>query len=167
MRPITTAVSDLRWIHPEVTERIYELRDGEGTVARLSWESSDGAAASGRSAAGSWTLRRLGFLNPHVVALDSTSGRQVFRFDATMNGGGLAQAEDGHQYRWYSNLWRAEWGWIDTAGNDLLKFRRSFDVDEKQEGHLEVLEAGARSQHVDLLALVGWYLIIMIAESHA
>ncbi|MBW3670933.1 MAG: hypothetical protein KY432_04595 [Acidobacteria bacterium] len=88
----------------------------------------------------------------------------MFRFDATMSGGGMAHADDGHLYRWYANLWRAEWGWMSSGQNDLVKFRRSFDVVEKQEGAVELLEAGREVPNLELMILVGWYLIIAVAE---
>lgn len=163
MTTIRDVSAELKWIHPDVTKRNYELRAGGERVASLSWDASDNSIATATSESGTWTLRRLGFLNPHVVALDASSGSQVFRFDATANGGGVAQASDGHHYRWYANNWRAEWGWMDTAENELVKFHRSFDVDEKQEGNIEILDKGRDVGHLDLLALVGWYLIIMSA----
>ncbi len=155
---------ELKWIHPEATRRYYELRSGDDVLASLAWDESDESAATAKAGDRSWTFRRLGFLNPHVVALDS-SGSQVFRFDATMSGGGMGHASDGHLYRWFANLWRAEWGWMDSGQNDLIKFHRSFDVNEKQEGNLELLDAGRDTSNLELLVLLGWYLIITISES--
>lgn len=155
---------DLRWIHPDLTRQYFELRSGDEVVATLTWDPT-GESAAAKANDRSWTLRRLGFLNPHVVALDG-SGSQTFRFDATMSGGGMGHARDGHLYRWYSNLWRAEWGWMDSGENDLLKFRRSFDVEEKQEGFVELLETSRDNPNLELLILVGWYLIITAAETN-
>lgn len=167
MKSVRDAGSELNWIHPDVTRRHYELRAGDETIASLTWDAPDGSIATAKSGESSWTFRRLGFLNPHVVALEPGSGKQVFRFDATMSGGGLAQADDGHHFRWYANLWRAEWGWMDTAEKDLVKFRRSFDVDEKQEGKIEVLDLARDNPRLDLLIVLGWYLIIMVADLSA
>ncbi|MDX1583549.1 MAG: hypothetical protein R3338_08115 [Thermoanaerobaculia bacterium] len=164
MKAIGEVSQELKWVHPDVEKRYYELRAGEEIVATLEWDSPDGSVAIAKTSTGSWSLRRLGFLNPHVVALETGSGSQVFRFDATMSGGGLAQASDGHHYRWYATLWRAEWGWMDTGGSELVKFHRSFDVDEKHEGNLDVLEKGRKVPQLDLLVTVGWYLIIMVAD---
>lgn len=167
MKSIKDVEKEMSWVHPEVAKRHYELRAGTEELASLTWDVPDGSIAIAKTDSGSWTLRRLGFLNPHVVALDKGSGKQVFRFDAAMSGGGLAQATDGHHYRWYANLWRAEWGWMDTGGTELVKFHRSFAVDEKQEGELEILDKGRESLHLDLLVTVGWYLIIMVADMTA
>lgn len=155
---------EMSWIHPDPAVRRYELRAAERILATLSWNESDPSVATGQSGDQSWTFRRLGFLNPHVVALDD-SGKQVFRFDATMSGGGMGHAEDGHLYRWYANLWRAEWGWMDSGEADLVRFRRSFDVNEKQEGNLDLPELGRDNPNLEVLVLLGWYLIITVAEN--
>ncbi len=155
---------ELKWLHPEVGRRYYELRSGDDLLATLEWDEKDGSTATATAGDNRWTLSRLGFLNPHVIAVDS-AGKQILRFDATMSGGGMAHATDGHLYRWFANLWRAEWGWMDTAQNDLVKFHRSFDVNEKQEGTLELLDAGRDTSNLELLVLLGWYLIITISEA--
>jgi hypothetical protein len=155
---------NLQWIHPDLTKRHFELRDETDVAATLTWEKPTGSIAIARSEAGAWSFKRLGFLNPRVSAIDLESRAQVARFDAAISGAGVAQTKDGYTFRWYSNLWRAEWGWIDSGGNDLLKFRRSFDVEEKKEGRLEILDAAHDHRHLALLALMGWYLIILIAE---
>jgi hypothetical protein len=164
VKPIREASSNLQWIHPDPTKRHFELKDEGDTVATLTWEKPTGSIAIARSSGGAWSLKRLGFLNPRVSAIDLESRTQLVRFDATVSGDGLAQTKDGYTFRWHSNLWRAEWGWVDSGGTDLVKFRRSFDVEEKKEGRLEIFDAGRDHRHLDLLSLMGWYLIILVAE---
>jgi hypothetical protein len=164
VKPIREANPVLQWIHPDPTKRHFELRDEGDTVATLTWEKPSGSIAIAKSSGGSWSLKRLGFLNPRVSAIELESRAPVVRFDATVSGDGLAQSKDGYNFRWYSNLWRAEWGWVDSGGTDLVKFRRSFDVEEKKEGRLEIFASARDHRHLELLCLMGWYLIILIAE---
>ncbi|HUO84399.1 MAG TPA: hypothetical protein VM534_04715 [Thermoanaerobaculia bacterium] len=164
MKAIEAAAGSLRWIHPDVVQPEYELQSAGETVARLRFETGSDAAAqaTGESAAGAWTFRQLGFLNPHIIVREHQTKAHAARFDATWSGGGIAEFPEGRHYRWSSNLWRAEWAWIDTAGKDVIRFKRSFDVIERNEGTVEV-DPG--THHVDVLTLLGWFLIILVAES--
>ncbi len=166
MKAIEKPGEELNWIHPEVGKQEYELRSGGELVADLKWQPApQETIAIGKAAAGMWTFKQLGFLNPHVIVQDASSKKQIARFDATWSGGGLVELFDGRHFRWSSNLWRAEWGWIDSSGDEIVKFKRSFEVIEKNEGYVQIDQGGADSPHTPVLVLLGWYLIILLART--
>jgi hypothetical protein len=58
----------LVWKQSAATQRHYELRAGETTVAELDFLKAFGTLARGRAASGVWTFKRTGFLSPIVTA---------------------------------------------------------------------------------------------------
>lgn len=166
MKSLGEAGNRLQWIHPDVETKEWELRSGDQMMARLEWQPAmEAAGAVGRSAAGAWNFRQLGFLNPHVIVRAQEGREHVARFDATWGGGGLVEFANGRHFRWSSNLWRAEWGWLDSSGNHVIRFRRSFEVVEKNEGSVEIDPSMLASEATDVLVLLGWFLIILVAQT--
>jgi len=164
MKPIAEASSHLDWTHPEPPSHAYDLRDGDDVVASLAM--SEGIErADARSAGFHWTFRKFGYEKPHVIVLVAGSDKDHARFDTGDEGPGQLKFDDGRQFRWNANLWRGEWNWTDTAGDQVVAFKRDFDVTERHEGTVEIKDKGRDSAHLGALALLGWYLIIVAAET--
>ncbi|MBW3565853.1 MAG: hypothetical protein KY459_14165 [Acidobacteria bacterium] len=152
----------MQWVHPETTVRRYELRVAGEPAGLLEW-GEEGSRARGAYGEETFLFQRFGFLDPHVVVRDG-EGKQVARFDPAGGTGGVLTLIIGRHFRWYSNSWRAEWGWLDVGENDAIRFRRSFDVEEKREGSVEIVNDAATHGQTPLLVMLGWYLIIMSSE---
>ena len=154
----------LRWFHPEPTERYHELQAPEGKVASVRWAKEKGTLATAQWGGEAWTFKRFGFLHPKITIRKPHSEANIGRFDPTPDGGGLLRLADGLEYRLVANFWRGEWRWTDPAGEDLLEFKRDFSVEEKNEGHLTWLTEEIAPERFHLLTLLGWYVVIMLAE---
>ncbi|HEY0722558.1 MAG TPA: hypothetical protein VGD41_00915, partial [Pyrinomonadaceae bacterium] len=62
MRKIADVVGqELEWVQPSVFKMQYELRAGDELAATLRFRSSFGSLATGESADGCWTFKRIGF----------------------------------------------------------------------------------------------------------
>ena len=166
MKSIRDAGATLEWTHPEVQKRAYLLNAGTETVANLAWQKQEGSLALAETADGSWTFKRVGYLNPHVLIRDAQTGGRAGRFDASATGSGMLELPDGRHFKWSSNLWRAEWGWRTTSGEEIMRFHRSFDVIEKREGNVQIKHPDLAGAHLPLLTILGFYLIILVAETH-
>ena len=118
----------LRWFHPEPTERYHELKGGEGKVASVRWAKEKGTLATGQWGSEMWTFKRFGFLHPKVTIRKPHSETNLGRFDPNAAGGGTLHLADGLEYRLVANYWRGEWRWVDPAGEDILEFKRDFAV---------------------------------------
>jgi hypothetical protein len=60
--------SPLYWVQPGAFRRGFELhRADEQNIGSLRFEKAFGASARGDSPHGSWTFKRVGFLNPRVT----------------------------------------------------------------------------------------------------
>ncbi|MGI0129302.1 MAG: hypothetical protein ACREEC_04005, partial [Thermoplasmata archaeon] len=59
--------TSLRWLRRGASPLEFDLLAGDQPVATLIWKSGTGSLATARTASGSWTLKRTGFLNPRVT----------------------------------------------------------------------------------------------------
>jgi hypothetical protein len=158
------SVPQLRWFHPEPLERYHELRGADGKVASVRWAKERGTLATAQWGSESWTFKRFGFLHPKITIRQPHSDVNMGRFDPDHSGGGLLHLADGLEFRLLANFWRGEWRWVDPAGADLLEFKRDFSVAEKNEGHITWVADGVDPGRLHLLTLLGWYVVIMLAE---
>ncbi|MFN2238550.1 MAG: hypothetical protein ABR524_04105 [Thermoanaerobaculia bacterium] len=159
---------NLRWFHPQPDERYHELQlpDGE-KLASIRWLSGHETLANGQWGADIWGFRRYGFLHPKITINPTEGTGPSGRFEPNMSGGGILQLKDGQEFRLFGNFWRGEWRWADAAGHDVLEFKRDFAVMEKNEGHLTWLSDETLPVISHLLILLGWYVVILMAEDAA
>src|SRR5262249_7418034 len=101
-----TAGRELEWIQPRATRRDFELKDGEATVARLSFRSLFGSYATAEVAEGSWTFKRVGFWQTYVSIRVAGSDAEIAGFrNSTWKFGGTLELPDGRKYRANTNAW--------------------------------------------------------------
>lgn len=162
MKPLEQVTKTIVWTKPDPGKNEYVLRDGADIVAKLDWDES---SARGEWAGGKVVMKKVGFLNPHVIVRDAGSGENLGRFEPTMGGGGIVQVADGRSYKWVSHAWQADWHWITTAGETLLTFKYSgFAVDGSPEGSIEIADSSPRGKNLPAALLLGCYLIHLVAE---
>lgn len=166
MKPLAEAGYHLIWVRPSQDDRSYALRSGEDEVAVLRWEKSSGSLAHARSSAGSWTLKRIGFLQPRISVREAGASEDLAWFEPGMGGGGAVHLASGHIFRWSSNVWRAEWAWVNAAGKHGVKIHREFSVGER--AGTVVIEPGVLpDRELPILIVLGWYLIILQTDDAA
>lgn len=163
MKPLESVSAKIVWTKPDPTKDEYVLRDGGDIVAKLDWTSD---SARGEWAGGSVVMKKVGFLNPHVVVRNAKSSELLGRFEPTMGGGGIVQLADGRSYKWVPHAWQADWHWVSTAGETLLTFKYSgFAVDGSPEGNIEIAEVTPRGANLPAALLLGCYIIHLVAET--
>jgi hypothetical protein len=81
----TVDLSALRWLKTEEGPVTFALLSGDQTIEELRWSKSTGSLARAEVVGSAWTLKRVGFLNPHLtlrVAGEATdSARVTLHFD--------------------------------------------------------------------------------------
>jgi hypothetical protein len=141
---------ELRWVHPDLLRREYELRAGDEVLARISYTGALSSQVRAETAAGLWTFERTGLRQViTILALDAhTEPASVKR---GMSGQATLLFPDGHEYRWHcSSFWRDAWTWLNDEGTPLLHLKSGTQVQ---------LEQAARDlPELALLATLGWYL---------
>ncbi len=166
--------SELSWVQPKARQRAFDLKAGEDLVGSLSFETAFGSLATAVANGKTWSFKRMGFFKPHVTVrlAGGTEDIAVYRPRWSGTEGELTFA-DGRIYHWHvANFWATRYEVQDTEGSALLAYR-SGGVESgmkglfKMQALVEVTDRGRTSSDVDLLVLVGWYLIVLQQEDSA
>ena len=165
--------ADLYWVQPERFSRWFELRAEDDPVATLGWETSCGTLARGASADGSWTFKRVGFLNPRVTIRESGSELNLAVFWPRWMGDGTLEFAYGKAFRWQStNFWGTDWMFTSADGTPLVAFKegapdRKLSNLFKMQALVEVHAEARDLVELPLLILTGWYLMILRRDDAA
>ena len=166
--------SELFWVQPKTMRRGYELRDGEELVGSLRFETAFGSLATARANQKAWSLKRMGFFRPHVTVRTAggTSDIAVYRPRWTGTEGDISFS-DGRVYHWnVANFWATHYQVTDRQGMTVVTYR-SGGLDSglkgllKTQARVQVPGTARTLPDIDLLVIVGWYLIILQHEDSA
>jgi hypothetical protein len=141
---------ELRWVHPHLRRRVYELRSGDEVLARISYTGALSAQVRAETATGLWAFERKG-LRQVITILTLDEHTEPATVKRGMNGQATLLFPDGREYRWQcSSFWHDVWLWLNDEGTPLLHLKRGAYVQ---------LEHAARDlPELALLATLGWYL---------
>jgi len=153
----------LTWVQKEALQRFYELQfDGE-MVATLRFQTCFGSLADAEAVGARWTIKREGFLTPRITARVFGSDANVAVFYPSLGGGGEVVLAGGARYLWKcTSFWRSEWSFLSNENAPLLQFHRNGFV--RMSSQLRVMKACPATT---LLALLGWYLVVVTSEDVA
>ena len=151
----------LEWTQPSALRMEYELRDGSELLATLRVRSSFGTFAEATCGEAAWTFKRVGFWQQRasVRAAGATDDLGVF-VNATWTGGGELQLADGTVSRATSNLWMTKFEWHDASDRVLLTLGHGGIL--RMHADVALAPDAARSAPLDLLAVFGCYLVVML-----
>jgi len=152
---------DLMWTPRNVSGREHELRAGETVLARLVRPSLWRERRIGTAANGSWAFARAGFWCTRVVVTDEQSGAEVASLARSgWSGKGTLTLPDGREYRWRNgSVWGSKWTWLDTGDQPLMRFKQTGAF--KVRCTVVIEPAAAGDPHLTLLAMLGWYLMVL------
>lgn len=152
--------STLRWLRTAETPVEYTLLAGDAPVAVLAWERHGGSRATAKTADGDWTLKRNGFLIPHLTVRpagrDAPVARLSLRFghhEIEVGGGGT------YRLRRASLLVPA---WKVTGPDGAERAHIEPIPEGRHLGGGAVLTSGTTApRELLLLIVLSWYLIVL------
>lgn len=153
--------STLRWLRTQESPAEFTLSAGDTPVARLRWLQPVGSLARAETATGEWTLKRGGFLNPHITVRKRGGGENLARLTVHLSHHAIELA-NGVSYPFHrAGMLVPAWKVTTEEGREVLH------VEPVREGRKLVAGAVlASSVAVDLpdlllLAVIGWYFIVL------
>jgi hypothetical protein len=157
---------DLQWTQPHAFTAAYELRSGDDLIGMLTFRSSFGSLATGASADGRWTFKRVGFFSTRVTARadGSDSDLVVFR-NNTWTGGGTVELPDGRHWLATTNFWQTRYEITTSAETPLLTFHQTSGLLHTSSA-VNIHEAAADLPELPWLVMLGWHLRILM-QHHA
>lgn len=169
---VTKSIRDLAghnalWRQPSQLRQEYELVVGEEIVATLRWRKNVGSAAVARSPDGTWSFKAAGFLNPRVTIRLPNSDYDFAVFRPGNTGTGVLEAMAEQRFHWRCvNFWQNTWAFFDTEGDRLVTIRP--DTAAAKLGGIVTVELKASAhQEIGYLVVLGWYLLVLMAEDAA
>lgn len=162
MKPIRDSEVPLVWIQPSLLSRAWALRDASELIATLEWKSAYQASAVGATATGEWSFRLEGFFRSWVTVTRLDRDDPPARLRALPSFNGKLELPDDRILSWDSNFWLTKWIWSASEGLEIMRMSRNLSL--RTEGTLDWDPRVTGIDELPMLALLGWYLIILVSD---
>jgi hypothetical protein len=150
----------LKWTQPGAFKMHYELLAGDELAATLRFRSEVGSLATGKSADGCWTFKRIGFFQTRVTIRVCGEETDIAVFRNTWNGGGALELPNGRKVLMTTSLLQSNLEFKTESEVALLQFKSSGFL------HLSTLVEVQREAiglpELPWMVFLGWYLIVMM-----
>jgi hypothetical protein len=154
-------VGALRWTPVADSPRSFELRAGDALLARLDFPHSAGSLGHATTASGTYSLKRGGFLVPHVTIRTNPEGPDLARLTAHF-GTALLDVDGKNTYRLHrAGLLVPAWQVTDFAATPLVDIEPVADGRRLAGGLATVSAVGRGSPDLLLILVVAWYFILL------
>ena len=172
MEPLVNAKDlELFWAQPSAMKRNFILRSGERIFGSLAFRSAFGSLADAISGNDSWTFKRVGFFSTRVTIRRAGSDIDIAIYQPRWTGSeGRLLISGGHSYLWrVANFWATRYTFSDSQGNELVTYRSGSDEQNlsnllKQQARVEIALQAWQLPELDLLVILGWYLVVLQQE---
>jgi hypothetical protein len=153
--------SALRWLRTSERPIGFDLAAGNARVAELRWARHEGSLASAEGASQHWTLKRGGFLNPHVTARADDGGTPVARLSAHLSAHRI-EVRGARAYRFHrAGLLVPAWIVSTEDGGEILHIEPVREGRKLEGGAVLASELGRQSPELLLLTVMSWYFIVL------
>lgn len=166
-------IEALEWRQPKGLDHFYELKAGQELLARLTFRSLFGTLATAETAEGSWTFKRVGFLNPRVTVRVASKEEDLAVYQPKFWGDGVLTFQDGRALSWKPvNFWRTDWSFFSDQEEAVLEFKSGVQEEKlrdifKTQYTLTRHGTGPDRDILPILATLGLYLIILHQQDSA
>jgi hypothetical protein len=153
----------LKWVQPSALKMQYEfeLRSGDELAATLRFRSSFGSFATGESADGCWTFKRVGFWQTRATVRVCDADADIATFkNNTWSGGGTLGLPDGRKFLATTNFWQSKFEFQDESGGTLIQFASSGLINLS--GTVEIQPMAVSMPELPWIVMFGWYLTVMM-----
>ena len=148
----------MRWIRPTADRHVYELRAGDALLAQLAWPGGAGSLAHASIAGAELSLKRGGFLQPHVTLRDA-GGHDLARLSMHLHHGTVLLASGRSFLFRRAGMLVPAWQVSDPAGRLLVHLEPVAERGRLQGGLVQVEPTFVRDPALADLVLLAWYFI--------
>lgn len=161
LRPFSSVdLTALRWVRSTVERHEFLLQSGDVAVARLDFARSVGSLARAATSNDEWSLKRGGFLHPHV-SIRRADGTDIARMEAHL-GGGTLRVVGGASYGFRrAGLLVPAWQVLDAEGRPVVHVEPVIERRHLAGGLVQVDPTVAMSPDLPALLVVSWYFIVL------
>ncbi len=153
--------TSLRWLRQNEKPVQFDLLAGDATLATLTWEGGSGSLAIARTAQGTWTLKRVGFLTPRVSVRAEGAAADVARLSVHFNYHRIEMTR-GPAYRFHrAGILLPAWQVARENGSEILHIEPVREGRTLVGGAVIASAAAAHLPDLPLLAILSWYFIVL------
>ena len=153
--------SALRWQRTNETPMEFTLSSGDAPVAVVRWHQAGGSLASADLSDGQWTLKRGGFLNPHITVRRAGGGDTLARLTAHLSHHQI-ELSGGATYRFHrAGVLVPAWKLTALDGTEVLHIEPVREGRKLEGGAVVAAGEGASLPELLLLVVLAWYFIVL------
>jgi hypothetical protein len=154
-------LNTVRWVRSTEDRHEYTLKAGDATVAVMKWEKHIGSLAHVAIVGDEWTLKRAGFLNPHLTARQSKQNVEVARMTIHSRTH-LLDIRGGASYRFRrTGLLVPAWTLLDSKESKLLEIEPVRQSGRLMGALVSVEALGRTRPELPLLLAMSWYFVVL------
>ncbi|MGA3022485.1 MAG: hypothetical protein ABSE66_06760 [Thermoplasmata archaeon] len=151
--------STFRWLRNRDHPVAFSLLSGDSTAATLEWRHKEGSLATARSSSDEWTLKRGGFLNPHITVRSGDAVRA--RLSVHLNHHQI-DLPGGRSYRFHrAGVLIPAWQVTSSAGKEVLHVEPAREGRHLEAGAVVVAPDAMDLPELLLLVVLSWYFIVL------
>jgi hypothetical protein len=151
--------SAFRWLRDREHPAAFSLLSGDRAVATLEWKAKGGSLATVQSVSDLWTLKRGGFLNPHITVRNQE--RLAARLSVHMNHHQI-DVVGGRSYRFHrAGILLPAWEVTTPAGKEILHVEPAREGRHLRAGAVVVAPEATELSDLLLLMVLSWYFIVL------
>ena len=145
--------------------KVSTLASGGHVYAKVTWGKGWGSLATAESADGRWTLKRVGFLRPKVTVRTEGSQSEMAVVAMDFGGGGKIAFTDARAYTFRRvGFWHPVLVLEDSAGRKVFTITHSTGLGRRVATFTLDEEAARSDWRTSLLAMVVWYIGVLVSE---
>jgi hypothetical protein len=153
--------TSLRWLRQSGGPLEFDLLAGDQAVASLRWDAATGTLATVQTALGTWTLKRVGFLNPQVTLRAAGGTSNLARLSVHWNYHQI-EVTGGPSYRFHrAGVLVPAWQVTDGGGHEVLHVEPVREGRKLVAGAVIAPSTAPKLPEFPLLAVVSWYFIVL------
>lgn len=153
--------STLRWLRTGDPPLEFSLLSGATLVARLRWQKEAGSLATAESASETWSVKRGGFLNPHVTVRKEHGTQDLARLSVHLNHHEI-EIPGGPTYRFRrAGLLLPAWKVTGRDGEEILHVEPVREGRALVAGAAVAPSAAASRAEFLLVVVLTWYFIAL------
>ncbi len=164
MEPAAFASLDataLRWLRTQEAPIAFQLLSGDTLAADLTWKSHGGTLAVARTASATWTLKRVGFLNPRASLRLEGATSDLARVSIHLNYHRI-DIVGAPSYRFHrAGVLLPAWQVTSDSGEQILHIEPVRDGRKLIGGAVVTSARGAKLPELPLLLVLSWYTIVL------
>lgn len=163
-----------QWVQPKAMQNRFELRAEAHLFAVLEFPKMFGSLATATWAEGCWTFKRVGFFSTKITVRKEGEETDLYVYRPKWTGAeGTLYSGDQPMYNWkVANFWATQFAWLDGYGRPLILFKPGVEDPGladlfKVQAKVEIQPEAQGLKDLPLLALLGWYLMILHQQDSA